>query len=309
MKTTKSAKSPLPENLQTTRTIVPEVYVPETLAAPHRFIAAVMERDRQSAALARQRGWPVQRGDNKLADRRLRILSALYEALERRGHNLEHPNDAISPVWCVINGEPINFEVFEYVRRVQIPLSAEERKNPLSIANQKMTKLGQMPTGQLVLQAQAKFRANKRRWVDSGGRLEDQLGTIILKFEEMAGRAAIRRVELAEWHREIELKIAQQNERRARQQKIAADWTRIRELAADWSEAQRLRRFIDAVAARLQPLPDPEGHGRQWLDWVRAEIEELDPMGAGAASTIGELLKGNGLDRWSDEEDEDTDEY
>ena len=280
------------------------------LAAPHRFIAAVMEQDRQSEELARRRGWPIQRRDNKLADRRLRILSALYEALEKRGYNLEHPKDAISPVWCVINSEPINFEVFEYVRRIQIPLSAEERKNPLNIASKQTTKMGQMPTGQLVLQARAKFQANKRRWVDGGTHLEEQLGTIVLKFEEMAGRAAIRRVELAEWHHEIDLKIAQQNERRAREQKIAADWTRIRELAADWSEAQRLRRFIDAVAARLQPLPDPEGHGRSWLDWVRAEVEELDPMGVGAASTLDELLKGNGLSRWKGEEDdEDADEY
>ena len=139
--------------------------------------------------------------------------------------------------------------------------------------------------------------------------LEEQLGVIILEFEEMAEQAAAHRVELEERSRQIKLEIEQRNQRRAREEKIAEDWGQIRELTSDWFEAQRLRRFIDAVAARLHPLPDTEGHGRSWLDWARAKAEELDPMGAGAETTLSELLKGYGFHRWRDASEEDEDEY
>lgn len=69
-----------------------------------------------------------------------------------------------------------------------------------------------------------------------------------------------------------------------------------------------MRRFINTVATCLEPMPDPEGHGRAWLDWARAKVEELDPMGADADGTFSQLHEGHGLHRWEDEEEE-TDEW
>jgi hypothetical protein len=289
---------------------VPEVHVSEILAAPHRLVAALIEADRELAKQAQRCGWSHQSSyKSELNQRKLRIMSALYDALEKRGHRLEHPKDSILPVWCVINGEPIKFRAIEYIRPTRVPLSPAELKSPLNIADGRTAKTVQKPTGQLVLLANSEFKHKNQRWSDGASPLEDQLGTIILKFEEIAKQAAVHRVELAERNRQFEVEIALQNERRARKEKIAEDWEQIRESARDWFEAQRIRRFIDAVAIRLHTSSDPESHGRSWLDWVRREVEELDPIGAGAETTLSELLKGHGFHRWRDTSEEDEDEY
>jgi hypothetical protein len=191
----------------------PEVHVSKTLAAPHRLVAALIEADRERAEQARRYGWPFQSSyKSELDQRKLRIMSALYDALEKRGHRLEHPKESISPVWCVINGEPIKFRAIEYIRPTRVPLSSAELKNPLNIANRRTTKTIQKPTGQLVLLANSDFH-HKRRWSDGSVHLEEQLGVIILEFEEMAEQAAAHRVELEERSRQIKLEIEQRNQR------------------------------------------------------------------------------------------------
>lgn len=305
MKSTKPTKSPLAETPQSIRPVVPEVLVPETLETPHRFVAAIMEDARQRAEEARRRGWPHQSWyQSESGIRELRILSSLYHVLEKRGHHLEHPKDSVLPVWCVIGGERIEFYLIEYVKPTKVALSRAELKEPLNIADGRITKTVQKATGQLVLLAKREFQHQKRRWSDSDGPLEKQLGTIILKFEKMAEQAATDRIKWKERNRQIEEKMARENEERARQQKEAEDWKHLSNMALDWSDAQRVRQFIDAIEIRLQSLPDPEGHGRVWLDWARARVAELDPMGADAETTFNELLEGHGLHRWEDDTEE-----
>jgi hypothetical protein len=285
--------------------MAPEVPVPETLAAPHRFVAAIIEEDREHAERARLNRWPRQSWyQSEPGIRELRILSALYDALEKRGHRLEHPKGSVQPVWCVIGGERIEFYIIEYVRPTKVALSRAELKEPLNIADGRTTKTVQKATGQLVLLASRKFQYQKRRWSDSDGPLEKQLGTIILKFEQMAEQAAADRIEWKERNRQIEEKIACENEERARRQKEEEDWERLREMARDWAEAERLRRFLDVVGTRLQPLSDEQGHGRTWLNWARARVAELDPMGTDAETTFSQLLEGHGMYRWEEEEEE-----
>lgn len=269
--------------------------VPDELAAPHRLVAAVIEANRQAEQNARRHGWPIQ--SQEMERRRLRILNALYQAIEKRGHHLDHPKDALSPVWCVIDSERIDFHIIEYLRLTRVPLSPEELRSPLNIADGRTTKSIRKPTALLVLLANAEFGQRPQRWPESSGRLEDRVDAIVMQFERMAKRAAARRIELAELHREMAAEIARRNERQARDRKEAADWERLRGLAADWSEAQRLRRFIDAIAGQLRELQDPDGHGRAWLDWAKALVDELDPLGKEAAETLGRLLAGQGLRR------------
>jgi hypothetical protein len=78
--------------------------------------------------------------------------------------------------------------------------------------------------------------------------------------------AAIRRREEIESHRRHELE---------------GQIKRLRRNAALWRRAQRIRAYIQAVAARLKAegLISPESDAAKWLEWARHYADSIDPTG------------------------------
>ena len=77
-------------------------------------------------------------------------------------------------------------------------------------------------------------------------------------------------------------------------------------MAADWQEAARIRRFLDAIEARIDGQPDSSGRAQTWLAWARDRAEQLDPLSESAGNTFEQLV-GN-KDQKDDLEDEFEDE-
>jgi hypothetical protein len=128
------------------------------------------------------------------------------------------------------------------------------------------------PTGALVVSLTAGYRkvmvSDKR-----GTQVESKLPDLFMKAEALASEvhaeherdATVRRQEEIESHRRHELE---------RQIK------RLRRNAALWRRAQRIREYIEAVAARLKAegsIP-PESDAAKWLMWAGRYADAIDPI-------------------------------
>ena len=140
------------------------------------------------------------------------------------------------------------------------------------------------PTGALAVSLTAGYRkvmASDKR----GTHIESKLPDLFMGAEALAAEvhgeherdAAIRRREEIESHRRHELE---------RQIK------RLRRNAALWRRAQRIRAYIQAVAARLNAdegsIP-PESDAAKWLAWARRYADSIDPT-CGPLSTSPQEL-------------------
>ncbi|MFD4442341.1 hypothetical protein ACFWPK_21480 [Nocardia sp. NPDC058519] len=54
----------------------------------------------------------------------------------------------------------------------------------------------------------------------------------------------------------------------------------LRKQASQWAEAGTIRRYLVAMAARVQVIQDEEQRtaATLWLEWCRAHVERLDPL-------------------------------
>ena len=86
------------EKVDSARKFGSAVTVPATLSNPHRFIESWLEDDRRERRERRRHdSWfPVRKGTDEtdLDKRRLRILSALFKALEARGYKVSIPRQS-----------------------------------------------------------------------------------------------------------------------------------------------------------------------------------------------------------------------
>lgn len=77
---------------------------------------------------------PPSRHYTGIERRRLRILSALFEALEKRGHkvatNAQDPRD----IALIVDGERIEFSLSQHRKQVEEDLTPEELMNPLNVS-------------------------------------------------------------------------------------------------------------------------------------------------------------------------------
>ncbi len=276
---------------------------PPTLVAlpanPHPIVATWIERSRAAA--------PATFDSPETAIRRRiwRVHDTILKEAEMRGHTIEHPKNSFHDVWLVIDGERVDwfFHERDYLRKV--PLTKAELKHWLNA--ERTWRQVKVPSGFLVLTVRAEYNSDQRIDERPGHLLEKRAANILNKFESVATRT----VEGRRWQAEFYMR----QKRRARREKIRRieeeRWMRLRDMASEWSEAERLRKFVEAVARRMDELKPRPPRVDAWLDWARWRVDDFDPLAedteAVFAKTIQRPRRISEYEReFGEEEDEDA---
>lgn len=207
--------------------------------------------------------------DRAQQPRALRLLQALFSALEARSHGLTRGDDGRLVV--TVLGERCFLTLRERQRQTR---TASE---PAAATNTYTPRVQLVGTGDLELRVERQFG---RRAVADGkhGRLEDRLNEVVVTLLEFAlaekadraAREAARRVE-----EERQRRIEEARERARHERARVAHLERLAE-AAD--RHQRLRHFAAALRDAAGPAPDDSALGR-WLAWVDQHVADSDVLG------------------------------
>ena len=211
--------------------------------------------------------------------RALRILNALFLALEERGCTLSWPEEQASGPSLLIDGELVKFGICEICEAQRHVLTAAEKRNPHT-APQWDYRL----TGRLELFVGKMPYASKGRssWSDTRLQpLETCLEPFVLRLSVAAATIKKNRLEMEELERywEEERKKEEEERSRAIEENRKADL--IAELMRDWNQSRSLRAFAKVIAEAAQglELSDQEKNGiQQVVDWTRDYAEILDPI-------------------------------
>jgi len=268
------------------RQMVGKVAIPKTLARPHRQIAQLLEQDerrRQKQQSSPYWGWDSPVFDSAFERRRLRILNALFHALERCG---------MRP--SVLEREAREFSVRVGEQHVSFSLDGPVKRSQDSRSRSSQ---GKSSSERLRLQIPAWRNGTEARksWEDGDGvKIESQLAEIVVELivtGERQYREWLQR--RYEWHleekarrEEAERRRKEEEERRERERQIQAQKERVERLlneAAALRQADEIRAYVEAVraanAAASEPLPPAEIEA--WAAWALAEADRIDPIRSG----------------------------
>jgi len=275
------APDPLLAFWQEQRDEIGAIPVTKTLANPHAVIAAWLREDEQQRNQATRWGgaslklWTL----TSLERRRLRILSALYKALEARGVTIECRRGT-RIVALRHQRDEVSFDLKEYVQQKRRPLTEAERADHWN-ADAKY-KQDYVETG--FLRGKVDMYAPRgvtTMWTESAedafeSKLGDIAATILaaltqVKLRREAQEEAERKrweAQQAAWQREEAEKIE-----RAKREVLYG-------LARNWRAAHDLRTFIAAVSATPNATP-PNGYAGDlaaWTQWALKCADALDPL-------------------------------
>jgi hypothetical protein len=260
------------------------VTVPKTLSSPHWIVQAWLDEDRRERQASRHDPYwsrlhtPVDK--TELDKRRLRILSALFKALEDRGYKLiTDSNRYVRQVQIEHDREKFVVSLEERIKQVRRQLTDEDRKKrSFLFRNQKWTQ-EKIPTGELILKITEPDRYGiSREWRDEPdapmeSKLDDVLAQIAGIYEELR----LRRIREAE-ARERQRKIEEERYRAEKERKREVVRTRrLVRHCEDWRLACDVRAFITAVES--SPLAaEKADEFASWKSWALDHVERLDPL-------------------------------
>ena len=212
--------------------------------------------------------------------RALRIMNALFLALEQRGHVVSWPKKEDEQLTVGVDGELVAISMREVIDSIKHVLTPGEQKHPWMAP-----KWDYKLTGRLRLSIDNLPYASgpvRGTWAD--GRIqivENCLGDFIVGLKVVAAAIKKHRLESEEWarRREEERKQREERERRAQEHKRKAEF--ITELIGNWEEAERLRAFVTAITecfAQLELSEEAKRDIQQVVDWTREYAESLDPL-------------------------------
>jgi hypothetical protein len=260
------------------------VNVPATLSSPHRIIAAWLEEDRKQRSAHRfdphfgSYHKPVDKTD--LDKRRLRILSALFKAVEARGYELRVDASSYArQVKIGLGKEEISIVLEERIRHVRRQLSGEEKIKRGHLSSGPKWTQERLPSGELVLRLSHVSRHRlTTEWNDAEGapleaKLDEVMPQIAGAFEELR----LRRQEEAEeakrrWLREEEARRAEMERKRE-----TIRLRRLMDYCEDWRAAANIRTLVAAVAAAPLSAAHHERFA-EWKDWALRHADRLDPL-------------------------------
>lgn len=259
------------------------IAVPARLSNPHRIIAAWLDENRRKQQSARHdpwfRDWYAAIDKTDLDKRRLRILSALFKALEARGYKLINSEPRRHDVAIGLGDEKLEVKLEERVRQVRRPLTEGEKKNRGYGPAEKKWTQEKVPTGQLVLtiKEQAQYREGKE-WCDAEHEpLERKLNDVIAEIAGLFEVVRLRRQREAEeqrrrWKLEEERRLAEMERKR--------ETIRFRRLVShseNWRAAADIRAFVTAVEGSAPASSDPETFAA-WKVWALNHADRIDPL-------------------------------
>jgi len=211
--------------------------------------------------------------------RALRIMNALFLALEERGQSVSWPKEEEAALTLGVDGETVRFCVLEITESLRHVLTPAEQKHPWMAP-----KWDYKPTGKL------QFRMNnlpysagvRGTWSDGKcQRLGKCIGDFLVGLRVAAGAIKRNRQETEERERRWEEERKQQEEqrRKAAEHKRKAEF--VTELRKNWEEAQNVRTFVKALAectGKLELSEEEKRDIQQVVDWTTEYAEFLDPL-------------------------------
>jgi hypothetical protein len=212
--------------------------------------------------------------------RALRIMNALFLALDERGYILSWPKKEGESLTVSVGGEPVAVSLREVVDGERHVLTPAEEKHPWTAPKWDYKLTGRL---RLSIDNLPYFSGPLRAtWAD--GRVqtvENCLGDFMVGIKVAA--AAIKKNRLGseerERRREEERKQREEQQRRAEEYKRKADF--VAGLIEKWEEANRVRAFattLTEVASQMELSDDKKRDIKQVLEWSGKYADFLDPL-------------------------------
>jgi hypothetical protein len=257
-----------------------KIVVPDDLRPQHKAIVQTKQY-----WLAQKRG-EVHYNDNKLPHlnitvsketlpRALRLLQALFMALEQRSHQVVATNDGKTVV--TVLGEPLEISLREPNRQVpHVPTAAEvERAKQYSWARPAPYDL--VRSGQLILSIENIWGV-KSAWKDGKKhQLEETVNDVIIGLLEAALH---RKAQEAEKERQRELEAEAERRREIARRKERQENARVRQfdgLRKATDEHRQLKDFVAMLRGTVGAV-DPDTELGRWLAWADERVTRLDPL-------------------------------
>jgi hypothetical protein len=211
--------------------------------------------------------------------RALRIMNALFLALEERGHSISWPKEKEAALTLGIDGETVRFCVLEIIESLQHVMTPAEQKHPWRAPKWDYKLTGKLRFRMDNLPYSAGVRGT---WSDGKcQRLEKCIGDFIVGLRIAAAALKKNRQEIEERERRWEEERKQQEEqrRRAAEHKRKAEF--VTELMRNWEEAQKVRTFAKALAessSKLELSDEQKSDIQQAVHWTTEYAELIDPL-------------------------------
>ena len=271
-------------------TPVVEVSVKQRLLRPHPLV----ERTKSALRIAKPKedGRVTANAPNALSitigprsvDRAIRILDALFKAIEARGHRIVLQGSTFHrKLVAMVAGEEIGIGFGEKVTQEAREITAAERERAQREWWFRPSPYRQIPSGRLFLRMDQFWGFGLRtQWIDGKKqRIETHLGGFVVQLEMLAERIKEHRKELQKTEEE---RRAREIERIEQMRLLRKEEERFKALQAEadaWHRSQRLRQYIAAVRADALTKRGSIREGSEldcWLQWASEQADRIDPL-------------------------------
>jgi hypothetical protein len=223
--------------------------------------------------------------------RALRILDALFRALDDRKIAITWDSTADANLYLTVLGEGVTFWISESVERVPHTLTAEEEARKKRSAYSYFPQWDYKPTGELRIAISGLPYDSKIRQTWSDGtiqRLENCLGAFVAGLHLAALALKKHREECERRDREWEEDRTRAEAERRRQAEFDRRAKVISEAADAWQTSNRIRDFATALSKageREECSEDQRRDIRRLAKWAKGYAQRLDPI-----NQIGETV-------------------
>jgi hypothetical protein len=272
------------EMIQSELTSEPRIEVSDRLVSPHRLLGGRLTPLRSPKVDNYGAVWSGGLRDLSLRvspsslSRALRIMNALFHALESRGYQLSLDGGTKSSLSVRIDGEPIHFGLEERFRREAHPDQHNDR-----LPTWQRQRYRYVATGKLLLKVtEWGAQGLQKVWADSKTvKVEACLNEFIGGLLKVACVVRVERLRREEAHRaRLEAQQRQWAEEERRKKEEARRNYLIKEAEA-WAQAQNVRTYVTAFREKFVARYGDIQAGSQvaqWIIWACRQADCLDPL-------------------------------
>ena len=215
--------------------------------------------------------------------RALRIIDALFSALETGGCRLEWSKPFSDPLLLVSDSEKFRLILTEGVRRSDHHLTAADGRLQKQGRSWQIPRWDYAPTGELKLTLEScVFPYEVRRtWSDGKIRkIEKYLGEIVIACESAAKSVKLERQEREEAARRREEEQKRKTEAAVRRAEYERKAKAVMELCQSWLESKSLRNFAAGIQekANAEVADEVQQKLREMAEWTLRHADYVDPF-------------------------------
>lgn len=278
--------------VQRARQLVGKVTVPRNLDRPHHLIAKLLAKDEVRRQKAAESGyfWDKPRFEAPAAQRRLRLINALFLALSRVGCRPDYGGKEADQLYAHVADQVVRFSIVPVKRGRQYDsMFGDEAASPRLPLRLAIESTMDPPPG------------TGKEWQDTDrAALEAVISEAVVSILVFA-EAHYRGGELYRHRRLVERKLEQEEAIRkakelAEQQKREAELKRQQERrqrlfvqTRNWKQAADVREFVAAALQHADARRYPEVL-EAWARWALAEANALDPLSGSGADQLFDAI-------------------